>query len=261
MTAGAVGLTMLTLPRAAAATSPAGEPEAAAVVQAFDSAVVYQGSDELIARWGIISTGSDSFPKSAETVASGVGGSLDSSLRYPVYSDFSSAPSDSVGLALDVGYDARGYWWWRNAATAYSSSTGTTLGSALPFVSWSISAPADRRIRLRSFCLHGMGASSSSHRFALTVSTDGYATVLREITGLTSGFWNVVVNLDGVPIVSAASSVQLRLWMFNGGASIGGLNTASNSAGNSRPALDGDRDTYDSRQGAGSVSILGTLLS
>lgn len=263
MSGGAIGLTSIVLPSAVRASSSDAGAQGAelAAVTPDASTVTYASTDVVLARWSGISTGTDSFPKSTSTAATGVTGSLDHARpAYQGFSALNSAGSSAIGLALDVpSSDSRGYWYWRNAATSFSNSGGTTLGTVLPFVAWSVTAPAAKSMVLRSCCFHAFSAGSVSLKHVLTVSSDGHSTVLRTFSYASGqSYWNVVVNLSGVPVVGPGSSIEFRLWMYDGSTTVARTNTAS---GSSYQGLEGPRDAYDSKQGFGAISILGTLTS
>jgi hypothetical protein len=253
MATGTLGLSALLLPRAAAAaSSPALE------AAATDVPVTYASGDIALLRWPQVATQdvvSPSSPQAATVHADATGSGLSGTLtpgpadRFisSTSSQWNEVNSTDPSIAWSTGSNTR--WWWKNSSTTVDPMTA-------PYVAYSM-ITGDRAVTLRSLCIHGLlqGVSGGPFDVSVRTSIGGYAVPLRHVTGLGSSSRNIVVNLSGLSTIPAGMGVTFRLYLFNttGFAGYPQFSQAAAATGLT------DDDTYDSRQGTASVSLIGTL--
>lgn len=200
-TAATAGLVTMVLPGAVAAYS---------VIEGFGGEVPVTPSDPIVAAWGggnlssYLTTSSSTLSASKVTTATTISAYLGTG--GPFYTTYSGVNGATAGIG--PANDNRFWIYYK-----YRASSLDVSDQNAPYLRWRITA-GSTPIALKYFYsgFNSTGTTNASFRTSL----DDYRNSIRDFTAPGDGTYRIVrVDLTGIPVIGAGSSIDFRMYLYN----------------------------------------------
>lgn len=200
-TVATTGLVTMVLPGTAAAYS---------VMEGFGGAVPATPSDPIVAAWGggnlssYFTSSSSTLSASKVTTATTITATMGTG--GPFYTSYSAVNAAAAGIA--PANDNRTWIYYK-----YRASTLDIADQNAPYLRWSITA-GSTPIALNYFYsgFNSTGTTNASFRTSL----DDYRNSIRDFVAPGDGTYRIVrVDLTGIPVIGAGSTIQFRMYLYN----------------------------------------------